>query len=41
VRADITPDNVLRDDIPVECDSRHGEKQPDQTSKPTVLSQQM
>jgi len=22
VRADVTPDNVLRDDIPVECDSR-------------------
>lgn len=22
VRADVTPDSVLRDDIPVECDSR-------------------
>lgn len=29
VRADVTPDNVLRDDIPVECDSRQGVKRPD------------
>ncbi|DBB08002.1 TPA: hypothetical protein ACH3X3_009376 [Trebouxia sp. C0006] len=33
VRADVTPDNVLRDDIPVECDSRHGVKQPDQSNQ--------
>ncbi|DBB06632.1 TPA: hypothetical protein ACH3X1_012153 [Trebouxia sp. C0004] len=32
VRANVTPDNVLRDDIPVECDSRHGVKRLDRTS---------
>ncbi len=33
VRADVTPDNVLRDDIPVECDSRYGVKRPDQSNQ--------
>ena len=41
VRADVTPDSVLRDDIPVECDIRHGVKLPDQTFRSSMLSQQM